>query len=98
LSAKKNTISEELNELETKLSSIEDKEKVLEELNRLENYERTYNEYILKLSNLKEQIQLKENEIANITEEATTPRVGKHVGSLRRICENAKSRNRFYKL
>jgi ATPase involved in DNA repair len=70
LSAKKTTISEELNELETKLSSIEDKEKVLEELNRLENYERTYNEYILKLSNLKEQIQLKENEIANITEEA----------------------------
>jgi exonuclease SbcC len=70
LSAKKNTISEELNELETKLSSIEDKEKVLEELNRLENYERTYNEYMVKLSNLKEQIQLKENEIANITEEA----------------------------
>ena len=70
LSVKKTTISEELNELETKLSSIEDKEKVLEELNRLENYERTYNEYILKLSNLKEQIQLKENEIANITEEA----------------------------
>jgi len=70
LSAQKNTISEELIELETKLSSIEDKEKALEELNRLENYERTYNEYILKLSNLKEQIQLKENEIANITEEA----------------------------
>jgi exonuclease SbcC len=70
LSAKKTTISEELNELETKLSSIEDKEKVLEELNRLENYERTYNEYMVKLSNLKEQIQLKENEIANITEEA----------------------------
>ncbi|ACG57459.1 SMC domain protein [Hydrogenobaculum sp. Y04AAS1] len=70
LSVKKSTISEELNELETKLSSIEDKEKVLEELNRLENYERTYNEYMVKLSNLKEQIQLKENEIVNITEEA----------------------------
>ncbi|MGC8588642.1 MAG: AAA family ATPase [Hydrogenobaculum sp.] len=70
LSAKKNAISEELNELEAKLSSIEDKEKVLTELNSLEDYERKYNEYTTKLANLKEQIQIKENEVAGIAEKA----------------------------